>query len=131
MSIKLSYNNNLEASIQTTSTGLHYKKPQPMTRELSVDLECLYSAASETFRQSYFKGDAIFSLKLEFQTDEGTGGDLHVLTVLIPNTQITACSVPISDDKAIKQSLTAMAIDVGGTTSLVTFLLDNGLTALY
>jgi hypothetical protein len=130
-SIKLSYNNNLESSIQTTSTGLHYKKPQPMTRELSVDLECLYSAASETFRQSYFKGDAIFSLQLEFQTDEGENGDLHVLTIEIPNMQITTCSVPVSDDKAIKQSLTAMAIDVGGTTSLVNFLLDNGLTALY
>jgi hypothetical protein len=130
-SIKLSYNNNLEASIQTTGTDLHYKKPQPMTRELSVDLECLYSAASETFRQSYFKGDAIFGLKLVFQTDEGTGGDLHVLTVEIPNVQITACSVPVNDDKAIKQSLTAMAIDVGGSTNLVAFLLDNGLTALY
>jgi hypothetical protein len=130
-SIKLSYNNNLESSIQTTATGLHYKKPQPMTRELSVDLECLYSAASETFRQSYFKGDVIFALKLVFQTDEGETGDLHVLTVEIPNVQITACSVPVSDDKAIKQSLTAMAIDVGGTASLATFLLDNGLTALY
>jgi hypothetical protein len=130
-SIKLSYNNNLEASTQTTSTGLHYKKPQPMTREATVDLECLYSAASETFRQQYFKGDSIFSLKLVFQTDEGAGGDLHVLTVEIPNAQITACSVPVSDDKAIKQSVTAMAIDMGGSTNLVTFLLDNGLTALY
>jgi hypothetical protein len=44
---------------------------------------------------------------------------------------ITSCSVPVSNDKAIKQSLTAMAIDVGGTTNLATFLLDNGLTALY
>jgi hypothetical protein len=130
-SIKISYNNNLESSIQTTSTGLHYKKPQPMTRELSVDLDCLYSSASETFRQSYFKGDAIFALKLVFQTDEGAEKDLHVLTVEIPNVQITSCSVPVSDDKAIKQSLTAMAIDVGGTTNLATFLLDNGLTALY
>jgi hypothetical protein len=130
-SIKLSYNNNLEASIQTTSTGLHYKKPQPMTREATVDLECLYGAASEAFRQQYFKGDAIFGLKLVFQTDEGSAGDLHVLTVEIPNAQITACSVPVNDDKAIKQSLTAMAIDVGGTTSLIAFMLDNGLTALY
>jgi hypothetical protein len=130
-SIKLSYNNNLEASIQTTSTGLHYKKPQPMTREATVDLECLYSAASETFRQQYFKGDAIFGLKLVFQTDEGSEGDLHFLSVEIPNAQITACSVPVSNDKAIKQSLSAMAIDMGGTTNLVVFLLDNGLTALY
>jgi hypothetical protein len=130
-SIKWTYTNNLESSIQTTGTGIHYKKPQPMTRELTVDLECLYSAASETFRQSYFKGDAIFSLKLVFQTDEGEEGDLHVLTLEVPNVQTTACSVPVSDDKAIKQSLTAMAIDVGGSTSLVTFLLDNGLSALY
>jgi hypothetical protein len=66
-----------------------------------------------------------------FQTDEGTSGDLHVLTIEIPNAQVTSCSVPIGDDKAIKQSLSATAIDMGGTASLITFLLDNGLTALY
>jgi hypothetical protein len=130
-SIKLSYNNNVENTIQTTSTGIHYKRPTPNTREINTDLECLYSPDSETFRQTYFKGDAIFSLKLVFQTDEGTSGDLHVLTVEIPNVQVVSCSVPISDDKAIKQSLSATAIDLGGTASLITFLLDNGLTGLY
>jgi hypothetical protein len=130
-SIKLAYNNNLENTIQTTSTGIHYKRPTPNTREITVDIDSLYSSASETFRQSYFKGDTIFSLKLAFQTDEGESEDLHVLTVEIPNMQVVSCSVPISDDKAIKQSLSATAIDLGGTTSLITFLLDNGLTALY
>jgi hypothetical protein len=130
-SIKLTYNNNIENTIQTTSTGIHYKRPTPNTREINVDLESLYSSASETFRQSYFKGDTIFSLKLVFQTDEGTSGDLHVLTVEIPNMQVTSCSVPISGDKNVRQSLSATAIDLGGTASLVTFLLDNGLTALY
>jgi hypothetical protein len=130
-SIKLSYNNNVENTLQTTSTGVHYKRPTPNTREINVDLECLYSAASETFRQSYFKGDTIFSLKLAFQTDEGASGDLHNLTVEIPNMQIVSCSVPISDDKAIRQSLSATAIDLGGTEPLAAFLLDNGLSALY
>jgi hypothetical protein len=130
-SIKLSYINNVEHTIQTTSTGLHYKRPTPNTREINTDLECLYSAASETFRQSYFKGDAVFSLKLEFLTDEGASGDLHKLTVEVPNVQVSSCSVPVSGDGAVKQSLSASAIDLGGTASLVTFLLDNGLTALY
>jgi hypothetical protein len=130
-SIKLSYNNNVENTIQTTGTGIHYKRPTPNTREINTDLECLYSSDSENFRQTYFKGDAIFSLKLEFQTDEGTSGDLHVLTIEIPNMQVVSCSVPVNNDKAIKQSLSATAIDLGGSDSLITFLLDNGLSALY
>jgi hypothetical protein len=130
-SIKLTYNNNIENTIQTTSTGIHYKRPTPNTREINIDLESLYSAASETFRQNYFKGDTIFSLKLVFQTDEGTTGDLHNLTIEVPNMQVTSCSVPISGDKNVRQSLSATAIDLGGTASLVIFLLDNGLAALY
>lgn len=130
-SIKLSYNNNIENTIQTTGTGVHYKRPTPNTREITADIECLYSAASEAFRQSYFKGDTIFSLKLVFQTDEGASGDLHNLTVEVPNMQVVSCSVPVGGANAIKQSLSATAVDLGGAASLITFLLDNGLTALY
>jgi hypothetical protein len=129
-SISLAYTNNVENTIQTTSTGTHYKRPSPNTRNVTVDLGCLYSAASETFRQNYFKTDAVFSLKLDFQTDEGNAGDLHRLTVEIPNCQVTACSVPIQDGNSIKQTINTAAIDIG-SGDLVTFLLDNGLTALY
>jgi hypothetical protein len=129
-SISLSYNNNVENTMQTTSTGLHYKRPSPNTREITTDFECLYSAAGETFRQNYFKSDAIFSIKLIFQTDEGTVGDPHSLTIEIPNVQVTSCSVPVSDANSIKQSISATAIDIG-TGDLIKFLLDNGLTTLY
>jgi hypothetical protein len=129
-SISFSYVNNVENSIQTTSTGLHYKRPSPNTRSINLDLSCLYSSESETFRQNYFKTDNIFGVKLEFQTDEGATGDLHKLTIEIPYCQTTACSVPISDGNSIKQSISMSAIDLG-TGNLITCLLDNGLTALY
>ena len=129
-SIKLSYNNNVENALQTTSTGLHYKRPSPNTREITTDFECLYSAASQAFRENYFKSDAIFSVKLVFQTDEGTAADLHVLAVEIPNAQVVSCSVPVSDANSIKQGISAGAIDIG-SGDLIKFTLDNGLTALY
>jgi hypothetical protein len=129
-SIGLTYNNSVENTIQTTSTGLHYKRPSPNTRICTVDLGCLYSAESETFRQERFKTDSIFSIKLDFQTDEGQAGDLHRLTIEIPNVQTTACSVPISDGNSIKQTMSMTAIDLGGG-DLITFSLDNGLTELY
>ncbi|MDR1301538.1 MAG: hypothetical protein LBK43_03595, partial [Treponema sp.] len=37
-SVNFDYNNNLENTIQTTSTGLYYKEPQPNTREITIDL---------------------------------------------------------------------------------------------
>jgi hypothetical protein len=128
-SIGLTYNNSVENTIQTTSTGLHYKKPTPNTRIITVDLGCLYSPESEAFRQQYFKTDKIFSIKLDFQTDEGEADDLHRLTVEIPSVQISSCSVPISDGNSIKQSMNMTAIDLGG--DIITFSLDNGLTELY
>jgi hypothetical protein len=129
-SISLNYNNNVENTLQTTSTGIHYKRPSPNTREITTDFECLYSSVGETFRQNYFKSDTIFSIKLDFLTDEGTSGDLHRLTIELPNVQITSCSVPISDANSIKQSISATVIDIG-SGDLIKFLLDNGLTVLY
>jgi hypothetical protein len=129
-SITFSYNNNVENSIQTTSTGIHYKRPSPNTRTITLDLSCLYSSASETFRQSYFKTDNIFSIKLNFQTDEGATNDLHKLTIEIPACQVVSCGVPIPDANSIKQNITVSAVDLG-TGSLITALLDNGLTELY
>jgi hypothetical protein len=129
-SIGFSYNNSVETSIQTTSTGLHYKRPVPNTRVITTDLSCLYSSLSETFRQSYFKTDNIFSVTLEFITDEGTAGDLHSLKIQIPNCQVTSCSVPVNDGNSIKQSISLSAIDVG-SGELIIFLLDNGLNVLY
>jgi hypothetical protein len=129
-SIGLTYNNSVENTLQTTSTGKHYKRPTPNTRIITVDLGCLYSPESETFRQNYFKTDVVFSIKLDFQTDEGEPGDLHRLTVEIPNTQVTSCSVPVSDGNSIKQTISAAVIDIG-SGELITFLLDNGLDVLY
>jgi hypothetical protein len=72
----------------------------------------------------------MFSLKLDFQTDEGNPGDLHRLTVEIPNNQVTSCSVPIQDGNSIKQTINVSAIDMG-SDDLIVFLLDNGLDVLY
>jgi hypothetical protein len=129
-SIGLTYNNSVENTIQTTSTNLHYKKPVPNTRICTVDLGCLYSQESEAFRQSYFKTDTIFSIKLDFQTDEGNTGDLHKLTIEIPNVQTTSCSVPVSDGNSIKQTMSMTAIDLG-SGDLITCYLDNSLSTLY
>jgi hypothetical protein len=93
-------------------------------------LECLYSALSETMRQNYFKSDAIFSVELSFTSDEGGAGDLHNLQILIPNVQISSCSVPISDGNAIRQTMSLAVID-DGVSDIITFNLDNGLTELY
>jgi hypothetical protein len=126
-SISLSYNNNIENTIQTTSTGTHYKKGTPNTREISMDLECLYSAESETMRQTYFKTDAMFSVQLNFLSDEG---DPYRLEITVPNCQITSCSVPISDGNAVKQSMNLAAIDIG-SGNLISVLLENDVTAVY
>jgi hypothetical protein len=135
--IGFNYNNNLESTIQTTSTGLYYKEPQPNTRELSVDLEMLYSAQAEQFRQDWFKSDNILAVKLEFTSDEvaeaGTDGDPDIpysLSIELPACQVTECSNAVGSAEGIRQSATLTGIDNPGGDLIIAKLV-NKLNELY
>jgi hypothetical protein len=126
--IGFTYNNNFETDIQTTSTGLGYLEPQANTREISLDLEMIYDTAAETFRQSYLKTDDIFSVKLEFISDEEiVVGVPYSLTIDIPACQVTECSNAVGDANGIRQSVTAAGIEPNDSnTELLTIELVNG-----
>jgi hypothetical protein len=128
--ISFNYNNNLEATVQTTSTGTHYKEPTPNTREASADLDIIYSADAETFRTSYYKADTPLSLKLYFESDEPSSGTKYSLSIEIPNCQMTEASVPVSDANHLTQSCTLTAFD-DGTSSFVKVILYNNKTSAY
>jgi hypothetical protein len=130
-SISFSYNNNLENTLQTTSTGLYYKEPQPNTREINIDLEMLYSTEAETWRRTWFKTDDVLQVKLEFTSDEViTDGNNYKLTLEIPACQVTECSMAVSDANGVRQSATVIGID-NSVSTLITATLVNGLAAAY
>jgi hypothetical protein len=130
-SVKFSYNNNLENNLQTTSTGLYYKEPQPNTREISIDLEMLYSTEANTFRTNFFKTDDMLTVKLEFVSREYiTGTTPYKLEIDVPAAQVSDCSIAVSDANGIRQSATLVGID-NSVNTLITIKLYNAVTAAY
>lgn len=130
-SINFSYNNNLENTLQTTSTGLYYKEPEPNLREINFDLEMLYGAGAEQWRKDWFKTDDILGVKLEFiSREEMTTGNPYKLTIEVPAAQVTECSNATSDANGIRQSATLVGID-NSVDSIITATLLNTFTTAY
>lgn len=123
-SIKFDYKNNLDSSIQTTSTGLYYAEATQGTREATADIECIYSTASEVYRNNQFKEDTTLKLVIEF-----TDSNSNVLRFTLPVAQITSMDVPDISDGTAKQSLTLTAID--NSTALAKAELLNTISTAY
>jgi hypothetical protein len=129
--ISFDYNNNMENNIQTTGTGLHYYEFDPNTREITMELEMLYLAEAETFRQTWYKTDDILQVKLEFKSDEIiTGATPYSLTIEVPACQVTECSASVGGSEGIRQSVSLVGID-NAVNDLITVTLVNQETALY
>jgi hypothetical protein len=123
-SMKFEYKNSV-SSLQTTSTGVHFTQPQPGTREITSEIELVYSTVAENLRKTWYRTDDILSLKLEF--DDETGDKL---SITIPAAQITAYDPPaVSGKDAMKQSFTATA--VSSAAEPVTIDLYNDRSAEY
>jgi hypothetical protein len=130
-SISFSYSNNLENTIQTTSTGLYYVEPQANLRELNCDLEMLYSAAAEQWRKDWFKTDDILSVKLEFTSREKIVDNIpYKFTIEIAAAQVSECSNSVSDGNGIKQTATIVGID-NGVNDLIKATLINAFDSEY
>jgi len=130
-SISFSYNNNAETDLQTTSTGIHYKEPEAGAREITMDLEVLYTADSETLRQNYYKTDDALSVEIVFTSEEEIEpGFPYQLNIIVPNAQVSESVSNIGGADRLKQSLNLRGIDEVGS-ELITVELINGKDVAY
>jgi hypothetical protein len=131
-SIKFEYNNNLDAALQTTSTGLYFKEPEVGARDIKTTLEVIYSTESDDLRTDHFKTDDSLSVEINFTSDELIeAGYPYAMKILIPHNQITdATAANASGAEKLKQSITLKAIEES-TDELITAELINGLQTKY
>ena len=124
--INFTYNNNLDAETQTTSTGLYFKEPEPGKREITTELEMLYTAGTEAYRASYYKTDAQVGIELEFISDEtfGESDTPYSLKIIIPCNQCTDASANMTGADSTKQTMSFEAVD-NLTDELITVELVN------
>lgn len=132
-SLKFEYNNNLDASTQTMSTGLYFKEPQVGVRGIKTDLEVIYTSDSDDIKTNYFKTDNDVSLDINFaSTEEIETGFPYSMKIIIPHNQVSDASSAnaASRDDNLKQSFSMKAIEEG-SDELITVELINGLAAAY
>jgi hypothetical protein len=123
-SLKFELKNNL-TSDQTTSTGEYFSQPQQATREITSDIEIVYSTETEALRGNWWKTDNTFSFKLNFEDDDG-----NTLTLTIPTGQVTTCDPPAMSGKdTLKQSISIQAVASDNDAVLVELL--NGRETTY
>lgn len=124
-SIKFEYNNNLDVSTQTTSTGKYFKEPTQGKREVKVDLEAVYSSSTESLRTQLYKTDDVFSMKVDFTDDSK-----NTLTITLPACQVSSMeNATASGADTMKQSISAKAVD--NSTNLVLIELQNDVATAY
>lgn len=129
-SIKFDYQNKVE-SLQTSDTGEYFSQPKQGAREITSDLEVIYSTASDTIYNTKFKNDDIVSLEITFTSDEEIEAGLNYeLVVSIPNMQINECSANVGGADTIKQSMKLSAIE-DGADPLITVTLTNARATKY
>lgn len=130
-SVSWEYNNNLDSDTQTTSTGLYYKQPEVGTREITTTLSCIYTSASEAYRNEFYKTDDTLAVVLEFTSDEEVeSGYPYSLKITIPCNQVTEADANVSGAERLKENLTLAAVD-NGSDELVTVELVNGYSTQY
>jgi hypothetical protein len=130
-SVSWEYNNNLDSDTQTTSTGLYYKRPEVGTREMTTTLSCIYTSASEAYRNDFYKTDAQLGVVLEFTSDEEVDdGVPYSLKITIPCNQVTDADANVSGAERLMENMTLDAID-DGINELVTVELINGYSVQY
>ena len=130
--INFTYNNNLDAETQTTSTGLYFKEPEPGKREITTELEMLYTTGTEAYRTSYYKTDTQVGIELEFVSDEtfGEGNTPYSLKIIIPCNQCSDASANMTGADSTKQTMNFEAVD-NLTDELITVELVNNKTEAY
>jgi hypothetical protein len=131
-SISFSYSNGLENTVQTTSTGLHYLEPQANLREVTFDIEAVYSAAAEQFRRDFFLSDNLFGVRLKFTAAEMTAnGKPYTMEINVPAAQVSECSNSVGGSEGIKQTATMAVIDNSNDVDMITVTLVNNYETAY
>lgn len=124
-SVKFSYKNNLEKDLFTMSTGLYAAEPQPQAREITVDVEVLYSASTDSTRSTYFKTGTACSMIVTFTSTEKVDNAVYYsLKLDMPNCYITDASPNVGGPERIKQTLVVKATEQGGKQAATATLVN-------
>ena len=125
-SINLTYNNNLDAQVQTTNTGDYYKEAECGVRDIQATMSMIYAPGTEAIRKSLYKSDKTFGVELDFTSEENVvAGCPYSLKIDLPCCQMPDADANMGGLETLKQNVTVRVID-DLVHELATFEFING-----
>lgn len=112
-SCDITIDNGVEDAPSTYGSGLYSERPVVGLRSVSVDFSIPYSDAMDTFRKTYYLGEAspCVALKLKFTT---SNADENV-EIYVPYVNITSAGGNVGGTGIIDSSFSGEALSVGNT----------------
>ena len=125
------HSNNLENDRYTMGSAGYMAEIEPQKREITAEVEVLYSSTTDTVRESYFKAGATAKLEVLFTSGDTVGGStMYTLEFEMPLAYIVEASPVIAGPDRITQSLSFKATE-DGSNEAATLTLVSGDTAAY
>lgn len=129
-SIDLSYMNNLEDNLFTLNGSNYMIEIEPQKREITLEVEALYSSDIETLRASYYKTGTKCSVTLTFTSTEAVlTGKYYTLTIELPNCYITRQPINVSGPDRIRTRVSLVATEQSGASPITITLRDGNASA--
>jgi hypothetical protein len=117
--VTLDYSNKMDDGDFTLGSGMNATEPVHSLREITVNLDTFYDAASEAIREDKVKTGATAAIAFTFQSpSEIATGKPYKFTVTLPNCDITAADANIGGKDKVKVAITAKALAVGSTSPI-------------
>lgn len=129
-SFSLNYNNNLENDLYTMQSGSNMKEIEPQGREITADIDVLYSAETNATRSAKFKSGDTAALVLTFtSTEEIETGVYYKLKIEMPLAYITQANPQVGGPDRITQTLSVKATENDSNEAVTITLTDGQATA--
>ena len=126
INFSLTYNNNLEDDRYTMGSGGYMAEIEPQKREITAEVDVLYSSTTNATRISKFKAGATAKLEAIFTSTELISGSTYYsLEFEMPLAYIVDASPVVGGPDRITQTLSFRATENSGNEALTVTLING------
>lgn len=124
--VQFALNNNLDDGAQTLGSGYYGTEAEPQARDVTISLDCLYNATSETIREQKYKTENKVAVVLNFESpSEIASGEHYTLAIKMPLVVINEADPVISGKEKITLTLGGKATESKATEAVTIELVDS------
>ena len=126
ISFRWTHNNNLENDRYTMGSGDNMAEIEPQKREITAEVDVLYSSTTDTVRETYFKAGATAKLEVDFESgDTISGSTMYELQFEMPLAYIVDASPAIGGPDRITQTLSFKATENDSNEAATIVVIDG------